>query len=98
MHSLRRLRRGRRLGASAPRERAGGDVHRLLDKEQKQVTRLRTADELAAVLGLTAASLTCGLGGGFVEARQAETLAAEATAAAAVQTAAKVKDGVKHAA
>ena len=67
------------------------------DKEQKQVTRLRTADELAAVLGLTAASLTCGPGGGVPTQRRKRD-AAKAQAAKAVQTATKVKDGLKHAA
>ncbi|CAH0374284.1 unnamed protein product, partial [Pelagomonas calceolata] len=67
------------------------------DKEQKQVTRLRTADELAAVLGLTAASLTCGPGGGVPTQRRKRD-AAKASAAKAVQTATKVKDGLKHAA
>mmetsp|Transcript_10904 Transcript_10904/g.28711 ORF Transcript_10904/g.28711 Transcript_10904/m.28711 type:complete len:1202 (-) Transcript_10904:26-3631(-) len=67
------------------------------ETEQKQVTRLRTADELAAVLGLTAASLNCGPGGGVPTQRRKRD-AAKAQAAKAVQTATKVKDGLKHAA
>ena len=67
------------------------------DKEQKQVTRLRTADELAAVLGPDRRLINLRPGRRRPDAASEARRAAKA-AAKAVQTAAKVKDGLKHAA
>ena len=61
----------------------------------KQETRLRTADELASILGMHATSLTCGPGG-RTPSLHLKRDAAKAGAAKPVQTAAKVKDGLKN--